>query len=480
MNKSLTAAVSDVAKNIRFHRFIVLLLLSANTVAVSGNQDVAPATTASPEAAIDIETTIPAAVPESATTESAGSKVELVSKPDGSFTLLLNGEPYIVKGAGGHQYLDLLAASGGNSIRTWGIEQLEEVVDGKPLLDRAHESGISVTVGFWVQHERHGFDYSNAASIQHQRSRLRDAVLKYKDHPALLTWGLGNEMEGFGSGETDVRIWKELNHLAGIIKALDENHPVMTVIAGTQQSKIDGILQYYPNIDILGVNQYSGAPGTGQTLDAMGWKGPYMLTEFGVPGTWEGPATSWGAPIEPDSSTKAAETYTAYKTDRDNNVGRNLGSYVFYWGQKQEATATWYGMFLQSGEKLPRVDAMAYAWSGKWPDNRAPKLVSLETPVAFKHVKAGNDFHAEVDSVDREGDELRYLWDIRAESTDRKSGGDAEAAPPSFPDLIVAGQGTRRLSFKAPNRPGGYRLFVTVHDGHGGAVAHNVPFYVEN
>ena len=480
MNNSLTAAETDVPKSIRFQSFIVLFSLSVNTVAVSGNQDVAPAPITSPEIDMEITTSTPAAAPESAAAESAGSKVEVVSKPDGSFTLLLNGEPYLVKGAGGHQYLDLLAASGGNSIRTWGIELLEEVVDGKSLLDRAHESGISVTVGFWVQHERHGFDYSNAASIEKQRTRLRDAVLKYKDHPALLIWGLGNEMEGFESGETDVRIWKELNHLAGIIKELDDSHPVMTVIAGTQQSKIDGILQHYPNIDILGVNQYSSAHGTGQALDAMGWKGPYMLTEFGVPGTWEGPATSWGAPIEPDSSTKAAETYTAYKMDRDNNAGRNLGSYVFYWGQKQEATATWYGMFLSSGEKLPRVDAMAYAWSGKWPDNRAPKLVSLETPVAFKRVKAGSEFHAEVDCVDREGDELRYLWDIRAESTDRKSGGDREAAPPSFPDAIEAGQGTRRLSFKAPNRQGGYRLFVMVYDGQGGAVAHNVPFYVEN
>jgi hypothetical protein len=470
----------DAPNNIRFHCCIVLFLLSANTASVSGNQDSTPVSTASSAVVMEMATATPADAPESASLESAGSKVKVVSKPDGSFTLLLNGEPYMVKGAGGHQNLVLLAASGGNSIRTWGIDQLEEVVDGKSLLDRAHESGISVAVGFWVEHERHGFDYSNAASIEEQRTRLRDAVLKYKDHPALLTWGLGNEMEGFGSGETDVRIWKELNHLAGIIKELDEDHPIMTVIAGTQQSKIDGIQQYYPNIDILGVNQYGSASGTGKTLDGMGWKGPYMLTEFGVPGTWEVPATSWGAPIELDPSTKAAETYTAYKMDLDNNAGRNLGSYVFYWGQKQEATATWYGMFLQSGEKLPRVDAMAYAWSGKWPDNRTPKLVSLETAVAFKHVKAGNEFHAEVDSVDREGDKLSYLWDIRAESTDRKAGGDAEAAPPSFPDAIEAGQGTRRLSFKAPKRPGGYRLFVTVYDGQGGAVAHNVPFYVED
>jgi hypothetical protein len=415
-----------------------------------------------------------------------GARVQLVKQSDGTFKLLRNGEPYLVRGAGtgsgqglGGGNLQLLAASGGNSIRTWGIEQLEVVVDGKPLLDRAHELGISVTAGFWVQHVRHGFDYSDSKSIEAQRVRLRNMVLKYKDHPALLAWGLGNEMEAFEPNVEGEVIWRELNYLAGIIKDLDRYHPVVTVIAGADSAKISGILKHYPNLDILGVNSYGGAPIVGQNLVGMGWKGPYLLTEFGVAGTWEVPTTPWGAPVEPDPSTKAAETYTAYTMDRDNNGGRSLGSYVFFWGHKQEATATWYGMFLRSGEKLPRVDAMAYAWSGKWPANRAPKLESLATPVAFKRVKPGSSSYAEVDCIDREGDELRYDWDIRAESSDRRVGGDPEAAPPSFADTIVKGQGTSRIEFEVPDRPGGYRVFVTAYDRQGGAVVHNLPFFVE-
>ena len=419
--------------------------------------------------------------------EAIGSRVEVIEQSDGSFTLLRNGKPYLVRGAGtasgealGGADLQLLAASGGNSIRTWGIGHLEHIVDGKPLLDRAHELGISVAAGFWVEHVRHGFDYSDPASIARQRNQLREAVLKYKDHPALLFWVLGNEMEAFEPNvEADV-IWRELNHLAGIIKDLDPHHPVVTAIAGATSAKIAGILEHYPNIDILGINSYGNAPVVGQNLLGMGWKGPYLLTEFGVAGTWEAPATPWNAPIEQDPSAKAAETYTAYTMNRDNNVGRSFGSYVFFWGHKQEATATWYGMFLSSGEKLPRVDAMAYAWSGEWPENRAPKLQSLETPVAFKKIAPGSPSHAEADILDREGDKLRYVWDIRAESTDRRLGGDAEAAPPSFPEAIEAGQGTSRITFKAPPLPGAYRVFVTVYDGQGGAVAHNVPFFVEN
>lgn len=408
------------------------------------------------------------------------SRVEVVRQADGGFVLLRNGEPYEVRGAGvGNGDLGLLVASGGNSVRTWSTEQLDALVDGRKVLDRAHELGISVSAGFWVQHPRHGFDYSDSASIERQRGLLRRAVGKYKDHPALLTWGLGNEMEAFQPDGTDVRIWQELNQQAGIIKELDPDHPVMTVIAGAQPEKIAAIKEHYPNIDILGVNAYGNAGTIGKNLVEMGWDGPYMLTEFGVDGTWEVPETPWGAPIEPDPGTKAAQSYTAYTMDRENNVGRSLGSYVFFWGHKQEATATWFGMFLSTGEKLPRVDAMAYAWSGDWPSNRAPKLESLETPFAFQQVRPGSSSFATVECVDREGDELTYVWDIREESSDRRIGGDDEAVPPSVAGVIQSGQGTPRIEFDAPEKTGGYRVFVTAYDGKGGAVSHNLPFFVE-
>ena len=39
------------------------------------------------------------------------------------------GEPYFVKGAGGEKHLDELVAAGGNSIRTWTTNGLDEILD---------------------------------------------------------------------------------------------------------------------------------------------------------------------------------------------------------------------------------------------------------------------------------------------------------------------------------------------------------------
>ena len=80
---------------------------------------------------------------------------------------------------------------------------------------------ITVTVGFWLGHERHGFDYSDKAQVAAQLESAREMVLKYKDHPALLMWGVGNEMEGFDDGNNPA-IWKAVNDVAAMIKHLED------------------------------------------------------------------------------------------------------------------------------------------------------------------------------------------------------------------------------------------------------------------
>ncbi len=203
-----------------------------------------------------------------------------------------------------------------------------------------------------------------------------------------------------------------------------------------------------------------------------------MLTEFGPLGHWEVPKTSWGAPVEPSSWEKARNYFATQDLVRTEGKGLCLGSYAFLWGHKQETTSTWYGMFLDSGEKLPSVDALSRSWTGHWPANRSPRIERFESPVKEKTLAPGATSTATVEAMDPEHDPLTITWEVVAESTDAKVGGDKESAPPSFPEAIVSRQESS-VTFRAPQKPGAYRLFVTVRDGKGGASKDNFPFLVK-
>jgi hypothetical protein len=403
--------------------------------------------------------------------------VQVVADGDG-WKLIRAGQPYQLHGVGGATKLELARSLGATTIRTWGVDQLERTIEGKPLLDYAHSLGLTVMVGLWIGHERHGFDYTDNAQLERQREAVRAAVRKYRDHPAVLIWGLGNEMERRDDSEGSIRIWRELEKLAQIIKAEDPHHPVCTVIAGGDPVKVAAALKHAPSIDILGVNAYGNAPSVGRVLVESGWEKPFLLTEFGPLGHWEVPQAPWGAPIEPTSADKAVRYLDTHRRVMKEGRGRCLGTFAFVWGQKQETTGTWYGMFLKSGEKLPSVDAMAYAWTGNWPANRSPIIEALESSARLARVQPGALLTAQAKVTDPEGDAWQAEWVVMAESLDRREGGDAEAEPQAFPELVLRAAGGK-VEFKAPAKSGAYRLFLKVRDGQGGASADNFPFYVE-
>jgi hypothetical protein len=419
-----------------------------------------------------------AAMIAAAATTSALGDVRIVGNPDAGFQLIRNGAPFVIRGAGGTPRLDTLAACGGNAIRTWDAASAEQVDQGKSLLDTAAEHGIAVMVGLWLGHERHGFDYGNSEQVEKQRRDVEAAVTRLKGHPAVLAWGLGNEMEGPGGPGDSPAIWAEVEHLARRIKAIDPDHPVMTIVANVNPAKLAAIDKYAPSIDILGVNAYADAARIGAKLRAAAWAKPYCITEFGVAGPWESPHTDWNAPVEPTSREKAGQTYVAWKRIMEDQ-GRCLGSFAFLWGAKQEATASWFGILLPTGEKTPRADALARAWTGEWPADRAPVLEECEVPFAGAHVAPGQRFDVRARYRDPEGKPLQYRWEVREESRDRREGGDAERPPDAVPDAIPEADAAGQATVVAPRRPGAYRLFVTVLDGNGSGCTDNWPFHVD-
>ena len=400
-------------------------------------------------------------------------KVEI--KQEGHrFQLLRGGQPYFVKGAGGSQYSDRITAYGGNSIRTWGSRQ------GQLVLDTAQQYGLTVLMGLEVARERHGFNYEDTAAVRKQLETVRAEVLKYKDHPALLAWGIGNELN---LQYKNPRVWNAVNDIATMIHAIDPNHPTCTVLAGVNKELVDNIRARCPAIDFLSVNTYGGLATLPKTLTGAGWVGAYMVTEWGPTGHWEGLSTDWQSPIEETSSEKAAVYKSRYEASVEKDGDRCLGSYVFLWGQKQERTPTWYGLFTEKGEETEVIDVLHYLWSGRWPTNKAPHVYSLQLTgkkaVQNIRVKAGGTYPVLAVVTDPDQDSLTYRWELLPEPTQVSEGGDFEARPKRVDNAFSGSTNKGQASLKAPTKAGAYRLFVYAMDSHNNVATANLPFYVD-
>ncbi len=390
----------------------------------------------------------------------------IVVTVDAGHGMTRGGKPYFVKGAGGDTHLDLLAARGANSLRTWSTDGLAET------LAQAEKLGLTVSAGIWLEPECSWFSYHKPQDCEKQAERVMQQVLAFRDHPALLAWGLGNEMEGDGG---NTAYWQQLDKLAVMVKALDPAHPTYTAVAGLSPAKAAGLNQFTPHLDYVGVNTYGGLFSLRQQLDAMGWKRPWLVTEWGPQGFWERPKHSSGAPLEQTSTEKAAMMARGYD-EVIAKGGACLGGYAFVWGWKYEATATWFGLQTQEGETTESVDVLEQRWSGRAPKNHAPQVKNVEGAPA-EAVAAGATFEVHASASDPDGDALAWRWQVLPELT-MHDGKGRSLVPLPMEGAVRPGAAGRAV-ITAPKAPGVYRVYVWIADGHGHAATANAPFAVK-
>jgi hypothetical protein len=399
-----------------------------------------------------------------------------IKKEGDKFQLYVNDEPFYIKGAG-LEFGDIpaLAKHGGNSFRTWRTNNGQR--SGKEVLDEAYKHGLYVTMGLDVERERHGFDYNNKAAVAVQFEKLKAEVMELKDHPALIIWAIGNELN---LRSTNPKVWDAVNDLSKMIHEIDPNHLTTTTLAGISKELVDDIRQRASDLDLLSIQMYADIVNLPKYIEETGWDGPYIVTEWGATGHWEVTASEWGAPIENNSTVKAEFYLERYKTAIEPYKNQCLGSYVFLWGQKQERTPTWYGIFMENGNETESVDVMHYIWTNEWPSNRCPRLEEflLDGKTAYDNVTLTPNKHydAIVRIEDADGDKIKYIWDVKPESTDLGDGGDFESTPESLTGLI-SGEGDT-IDLQAPSVGGAYRLFIYADDGHGNTAHANIPFLV--
>jgi hypothetical protein len=405
----------------------------------------------------------------------ATRKVEIREESNG-FMLYADGEPYFIKGAVGWDFLEELAGSGANSLRS-----------GPGLLDEAHQLGLSVLVNIRMGAERDGFDYNDEEAVRYQFENIRKIVEEHKNHHAVLMWAVGNELDHIpGNLEYNLKLWDAVNDIAGMIKEIDPYHPVLTVVGvgEHEKEKFGEIMERCPNIDLLGINGYAAIMNVPRWLKEFNWNKPYVVTEWGPSGWWEVPRTNTGVVIEETSSEKAR----VYRERYEKVILADplcIGSYVFLWtSNRQERTHTWFNMF-HNDLRTETVEVMEYMWTGKWPENRAPRIESLtingRKATDNLILKQGSINSATVRVADPDNDNLTTEWELLPEPVDfAPYAGQGEVKPEPVSGFIIKA-GDNEIRFEIPAGEGvNYRLFVYVYDGQGNVGNANIPFYASD
>jgi len=258
---------------------------------------------------------------------------------------------------------------------------------------------------------------------------------------------------------------------------------VTTTFAGANKTHIDLALKHCPDLDFLGIQVYGDLIAIPSIVKKEKIDRPFMITEYGPRGHWELPSTEWGREIEETSAPKAAGMMDRIqKGIVQDSSGLMIGSFSFLWGQKQERTPTWYGMFNKSGEATARIDEMTKYWTGSYPANRAPLTDSMKldkrNAVENIYLKPNNTYTAQVFVREPNGDPITYKWAMLKE-VDEKSDGGAFEKEPEEVDFKIIKDENGMLEFVTPERTGDYRIFSYAYDGKGKVGNANIPFFVK-
>ncbi|MBI2909545.1 MAG: hypothetical protein HYX92_18025 [Chloroflexi bacterium] len=229
---------------------------------------------------------------------------------ENKFRYLVNGKPQVFVGMGYnpiYRYLEdeeragrydydfrLLCEAGVNHITGWdrdkGVDQdkFDEIT-----LDYAQKYGIGVVMPFYL---RAGGDYRNKAFTDSLLEQAAAKIERFKNHPALRMWGVGNEVfydmpqGGMRNRMAFARFYLQV---ADLFRKLDPDHPVIyreaedffipiirSVLTRRGEPRpwlLYGMNIYTDNLDRI-LTEWP----------TLGLPGPLIVSEFGSEGAFDG------------------------------------------------------------------------------------------------------------------------------------------------------------------------------------------------
>ncbi|MFW6286549.1 MAG: glycoside hydrolase family 2 TIM barrel-domain containing protein [Candidatus Sumerlaeota bacterium] len=381
-----------------------------------------------------------------------------------------------IKGAVGHDDFARLAEIGANAVRISGFKPEK--------LDRAHAAGLGVLFNLPVRSERSGMDYDDAEAVAQQHKEVLETVRAYKNHPAVMLWCVGNELDhipGAVDHRYNLKVWDAVNDICRDIHRIDPVHPCLTAVGMGRFGKVEDCVARCPELDLIGINAYGKIRQVAPLLRKHGWEKPWLFTEWGMTGMWERPKTEWGAPFEESSAAKAECYLRRYREAILAHPGRCLGGFAFYWGWRHETTLSWYNMKDPEGREMESVAVIEALYRDQPVDAARPQLFGVRV----------NGFAAPENVYLRPGQSCplqalvapgasplpeNFAWELRPEVEYGAYAGSGETLPPVVEGAIVSPDGPD-ATLLAPRKKGKYRVFAYLYDAGRFATA-NLPVFV--
>ncbi len=391
-------------------------------------------------------------------------------------------ESFQIRGVCGDRDLERLARIGVNTVRGYTIEEPAVM---REKLDRAHRLGMKMIVSEWMPH--HGDNKNNQGVIwtfdyqakgDQMVGNLIRKVEGIGDHPAILMWGLGNEVH------IDEPYLRVVNRMSLEIHKRFAHHITSLTMVNAKPEAIAAVKKFAPDLDVLGIQSYSlGAVRGGIKKTEALWGKPFYMSEFNTNGPWNFGKTPWGVELDEPTTRKVSDLKNCYAAIDASPLC--LGSTIFVWGPYSTGDRpTYFSLLLDpnpegpqkagSFEHLlitPQVDVMTEHFTGKpGKGNRAPVLSKLEFDGGERSrlAKPGERMTVRFAAEDANGDTVQFVaWILEAKARKAKT----LAGP--FPQTSA-----KHAIINAPEAPGEYLLMVYAKDNKGGASASTLPFKV--
>lgn len=342
-----------------------------------------------------------------------------IQKKRGKFNFLVDGKPFYIKGVAynsGHDWRDgnfplskkqilndlkKIKEMGANTIRRYN-----PTINDVNILRAADETDLKVLYGFWFDPE---IDYyKDSVKVNEYLKKVETTVLKYKHHPSLIGWSVGNETWGLLKHQfskpylTKVRIsyLQMLEQMAKTIHQLDPDRLVFSSMEHDEYQtagEIGAFVDWAPSIDVVGINSYyiPQISALNRTFTSIDTTRPYLVSEFGPKGYWKPEYSNMKNDLAFEDSDREKASY--YVNEWRNYVakyeGQNIGGFAFCWRDRFEGSSTWFGLTDMKGRLKPAYFALKNEWTNK-KSLSEPLAVYIISPERTIYTNNNYAFHA--------------------------------------------------------------------------------------